>query len=180
MHRWFKDGIQLEDDRKHQIQSDVQTGILTLTIKRAEEADLGQYQCEVPESSDTFWLLYIIQYLDHIIYFFSVFMIQLQNEVGSAKCKAELCPPAPLLVTVRAQKQSQTTPTPGRMKRNVNSNCCLRQRSCVFGHSSLTVCWWAPVGFEGAHTTVIFNDFPSIPHVPSLELQIFWVSIPLL
>ncbi len=54
MHRWFKDGIQLEDDRKHQIQSDVQTGILTLTIKRAEEADLGQYQCEVPESSDTF------------------------------------------------------------------------------------------------------------------------------
>lgn len=54
MHRWFKDGIQLEDNRKHQIQSDVQTGILTLTIKRAEEADLGQYQCEVPESSATF------------------------------------------------------------------------------------------------------------------------------
>ncbi|KAF4110126.1 obscurin [Onychostoma macrolepis] len=80
--RWFKDGIQLEDNRKHQIQSDVQTGILTLTIKRAEEADLGQYQCE------------------------------LQNEVGSAKCKAELCPPAPLPVTVRTQKQSQTTPTP--------------------------------------------------------------------
>lgn len=54
MHRWFKDGIQLEDNRKHQIQSDVQTGILTLTIKRAEEVDLGQYQCEVPESSATF------------------------------------------------------------------------------------------------------------------------------
>ncbi|XP_052419981.1 obscurin [Carassius gibelio] len=79
--RWFKDGIQLEDNRKHQIQSDVQTGILTLTIKKAEEADLGQYQCE------------------------------LQNEVGSAKCKAELCPPAPLPVSVRTQKQSQTTPT---------------------------------------------------------------------
>ncbi|KTF74070.1 hypothetical protein cypCar_00016024 [Cyprinus carpio] len=50
--------------------------------------------------------------MDPIIYFFSVFMIQLQNEVGSAKCKAELCPPAPLPVTVRTQKQSQTTSTP--------------------------------------------------------------------
>ncbi|XP_051759853.1 obscurin-like [Ctenopharyngodon idella] len=80
--RWFKDGIQLENTKKHQIQSDVQTGILTLTIKTAEEADLGQYQCE------------------------------LLNEVGSAKCKAELCPPTPLAVTVSTQKQSQTTPTP--------------------------------------------------------------------
>ncbi|XDV49256.1 hypothetical protein PO909_018539 [Leuciscus waleckii] len=80
--RWFKDGVQLENTRKHQIQSDVQTGILTLTIKTAEEADLGQYQCE------------------------------LLNEVGSAKCKAELCPPAPLAVTVSTQKQSQTTPAP--------------------------------------------------------------------
>ncbi|XP_043103008.1 obscurin [Puntigrus tetrazona] len=80
--RWFKDSIQLEDNRKHQIHSDVQTGNLILTIKRAEDADLGQYQCE------------------------------LQNEVGSAKCKAELCPPAPLPVTIRTQKQSQTTPTP--------------------------------------------------------------------
>ncbi|XP_073675951.1 obscurin [Garra rufa] len=79
---WFKDGIQLENNRKHQIQSDAQTGILTLTIKKAEEADLGQYQCE------------------------------LQNEVGSAKCKAELCPPASLPVTVSTQKQSQTTPDP--------------------------------------------------------------------
>ncbi|KAG1973513.1 obscurin [Pimephales promelas] len=80
--RWFKDGVQLENTRKHLIQSDVQTGILTLTIKTAEEADLGQYQCE------------------------------LLNEVGSAKCKAELCPPAPLAVTVSTQKQSQTTPAP--------------------------------------------------------------------
>ncbi|XP_067270783.1 LOW QUALITY PROTEIN: obscurin [Pseudorasbora parva] len=80
--RWFKDGIQLESTRKHHIQSDVQTGVLTLTIKTAEEADLGQYQCE------------------------------LLNEVGSAKCKAELCSPAPLAVTVSTQKQSQNAPTP--------------------------------------------------------------------
>lgn len=54
MYRWFKDGIQLENTKKHQIQSDDQTGILTLTIKTADEADLGQYQCEVPESFTTF------------------------------------------------------------------------------------------------------------------------------
>ncbi|XP_073766285.1 obscurin isoform X3 [Danio rerio] len=78
--RWFKDDIQLEDSRKHLIQSDVQTGILTLTIKKADEADVGQYQCE------------------------------LLNEVGSAMCKAELCAPAAEAVTVSSQKQSQTVP----------------------------------------------------------------------
>ncbi|XP_051524815.1 obscurin [Myxocyprinus asiaticus] len=80
--RWFKDGIQLEYNSKHKIQSDAQAGILTLTVKRAEEADLGQYQCE------------------------------LLNEVGSAKCKAELYSPAPIAVTANNQNQSQTAPTP--------------------------------------------------------------------
>ncbi|XP_073724075.1 obscurin [Misgurnus anguillicaudatus] len=78
--RWFKDGIELENNEKHQIQSDVQTGSLTLTIKRAEESDLGQYQCE------------------------------LLNEVGSAKCKAELCSSAPSMVTPSTQNQTQTSP----------------------------------------------------------------------
>lgn len=85
-------------------------------------------------------------------YSFFVFMIQLLNEVGSAKCKAELCPPAPLAVTVSTQKQSQTTPTPGRTKGKVNSNC-LRQRRQAFAHKV----WWAPVGFEGTHTTITSN-----------------------
>lgn len=126
MYRWFKDGVQLENTRKHQIQSDVQTGILTLTIKTAEEADLGQYQCEVPESFTTFkWLIRIIYESQNS---FFVFMIQLLNEVGSAKCKAELSPTAPLAVTVSTQKQSQTTPAPGRTKEKVNSNYYLRQR----------------------------------------------------
>lgn len=47
-HRWFKDGVELKNSRKYQIQSDVQTGSLTLTVKTAEESDRGQYQCEVP------------------------------------------------------------------------------------------------------------------------------------
>ncbi|XP_051964162.1 obscurin [Xyrauchen texanus] len=80
--RWFKDGIELEYNSKHKIHSDAQAGILTLTVKQAEEADLGQYQCE------------------------------LLNEVGSAKCKAELYSPAPIAVTAKNKKQSQTEPTP--------------------------------------------------------------------
>jgi len=133
MYRWFKDGVQLENTRKHLIQSDVQTGILTLTIKTAEEADLGQYQCEVPEPFTTFQLL-IRRVIYESQYSFFVFMIQLLNEVGSAKCKAELCPPAPLAVTVSTQKQSQTTPAPGRTKEKVNSNYYLRQRVRAFTH----------------------------------------------
>lgn len=61
-------------------------------------------------------------------------MIQLLNEVGSAKCKAELCPPAPLAETVSTQKQSQTTPASGRTKEKVNSNYYLRQRMRAFAH----------------------------------------------
>lgn len=49
MHRWFKDGVELKNSRKYQIQSDVQAGSLTLTVKTAEESDVGQYQCEVPQ-----------------------------------------------------------------------------------------------------------------------------------
>lgn len=136
MYRWFKDGIQLENSRKHQILSNVETGILTLTIKTAEEADLGQYQCEVSESFTTVHGLLHIKCESQYSLF--VFMIQLLNEVGSAKCKAELCPPAPLAVTASTQKQSQTAPTPGRMKGKVNSNC-LRQRRQEFAHKD----WWA-------------------------------------
>ncbi|KAI7798029.1 putative obscurin, partial [Triplophysa rosa] len=79
--RWFKDGVELKNSRKYQIQSDVQTGSLTLTVKTAEETDLGQYQCEI------------------------------LNEVGSAKCKAELCSPAPSALPVNTENQSQTSPS---------------------------------------------------------------------
>lgn len=53
-------------------------------------------------------------------------MIQLLNEVGSAMCKAELCPPAAAAVTVSSQKQSQTVPAQGRMKRKMNSSYYLK------------------------------------------------------
>ncbi|XP_041913572.1 obscurin isoform X1 [Alosa sapidissima] len=63
--RWFKNSKLLENQKKYQIDCEPQTGVLTLTIKRAGKVDLGLYECEL-------W-----------------------NKIGSAKCKAELCrPPA--------------------------------------------------------------------------------------
>ncbi|XP_063057570.1 obscurin isoform X3 [Engraulis encrasicolus] len=58
--RWFRNSKLLESHKKYQIDSDPQTGLLTLTIKRAGKVDLGTYECEL-------W-----------------------NKLGSAKCKAEL------------------------------------------------------------------------------------------
>ncbi|KAL7829000.1 hypothetical protein SRHO_G00326340 [Serrasalmus rhombeus] len=58
--RWFKDNKQLENTKKYEIHTDMKTGVLILIIKKAKEADQGQYECE------------------------------LLNEVGSAKCKAQL------------------------------------------------------------------------------------------
>lgn len=45
--RWLKDGTQLEKSKKYEIDSDTQTGVLLLVIKKAEEKDVGQYECEV-------------------------------------------------------------------------------------------------------------------------------------
>eukprot|EP00063_Salmo_salar_P030140 XP_014004975.1 PREDICTED: obscurin-like isoform X1 [Salmo salar] len=59
--RWFKDARELTDQRKYHIESDARSGILTLTIMNPGETDLGRYECEL-------W-----------------------NQLGSAKCKAELC-----------------------------------------------------------------------------------------
>ncbi|KAM6922089.1 obscurin [Xenentodon cancila] len=60
--RWLKDGRDLTDCHKYSIVSDARSGILSLTVIRATEADIGQYECEL-------W-----------------------NELGYVKCKAGLCP----------------------------------------------------------------------------------------
>ncbi|XP_061594308.1 obscurin [Cololabis saira] len=60
--RWLKDGRDLTDHHKYSIVSDARSGILSLTVIRATEADIGQYECEL-------W-----------------------NELGYVKCKAGLCP----------------------------------------------------------------------------------------
>ncbi|XP_068447260.1 obscurin [Clinocottus analis] len=60
--RWLKDGRELTDQQKYFILNDARSGILCLTIIRATEADIGQYECE------------------------------LLNEFGCIKCKAGLCP----------------------------------------------------------------------------------------
>ncbi|XP_026016073.1 obscurin isoform X7 [Astatotilapia calliptera] len=60
--RWLKDGKELTDQQKYLIMNDARSGILSLTVVRATEADIGQYECEL-------W-----------------------NELGGVKCKAGLCP----------------------------------------------------------------------------------------
>ncbi|XP_030583398.1 obscurin [Archocentrus centrarchus] len=60
--RWLKDGKELTDQQKYLIVNDARSGILTLTVIRATDADIGQYECEL-------W-----------------------NELGGVKCKAGLCP----------------------------------------------------------------------------------------
>lgn len=45
--RWFKNSKLLENQKKYQIDCDLQTGMLMLTIKRAGKVDLGHYECEV-------------------------------------------------------------------------------------------------------------------------------------
>ncbi|KAE8294142.1 Obscurin [Larimichthys crocea] len=60
--RWLKDGRELTDQQKYYILNDARSGILSLTVISATEADIGQYECEL-------W-----------------------NEFGCVKCKAGLCP----------------------------------------------------------------------------------------
>ncbi|XP_029987477.1 LOW QUALITY PROTEIN: obscurin [Sphaeramia orbicularis] len=60
--RWLKGGRELTNQHKYSILNDVRSGILSLTVIRATEADIGQYECEL-------W-----------------------NEFGCVKCKAGLCP----------------------------------------------------------------------------------------
>ncbi|KAM3620450.1 uncharacterized protein V6R79_023680 [Siganus canaliculatus] len=60
--RWLKDGRELTDQHKYSILNDARSGILSLTVISATEADIGQYECE------------------------------LRNEFGCVKCKAGLCP----------------------------------------------------------------------------------------
>ncbi|XP_054644774.1 obscurin isoform X2 [Dunckerocampus dactyliophorus] len=60
--RWMKDGQELTDKRKYFILNDARSGILSLTVIGATEADIGLYECE------------------------------LSNEFGCVKCKAGLCP----------------------------------------------------------------------------------------
>ncbi|XP_069006652.1 obscurin isoform X1 [Embiotoca jacksoni] len=60
--RWLKDGRELTDQQKYSIVNDPRSGILSLTVIRATEADIGQYESEL-------W-----------------------NELGCVKCKAGLCP----------------------------------------------------------------------------------------
>lgn len=52
--RWYKDGTQLKKSQKYKIDIDAQTGILLLVIKNADEADAGQYECEVTLSDTDF------------------------------------------------------------------------------------------------------------------------------
>ncbi|CAI5639462.1 unnamed protein product [Oreochromis niloticus] len=60
--RWLKDGKELTEQQKYLIMNDARSGILSLTVVGATEADIGQYECEL-------W-----------------------NELGGVKCKAGLCP----------------------------------------------------------------------------------------
>ncbi|KAM7409839.1 hypothetical protein PAMA_001372 [Pampus argenteus] len=60
--RWLKDGRELTDKLKYSVLNDARSGILSLTVISATEADIGQYECEL-------W-----------------------NEFGCVKCKAGLCP----------------------------------------------------------------------------------------
>ncbi|XP_035862895.1 obscurin isoform X16 [Sander lucioperca] len=60
--RWLKDGRELTDQQKYVILNDARSGILSLAVISATEADIGQYECEL-------W-----------------------NEFGCIKCKAGLCP----------------------------------------------------------------------------------------
>ncbi|CAL9696167.1 unnamed protein product [Knipowitschia caucasica] len=60
--RWMKNGCELNDQQKYFILNDSRSGILSLTILKATESDIGQYECE------------------------------LTNEFGCVKCKAGLCP----------------------------------------------------------------------------------------
>ncbi|XP_062854790.1 obscurin [Trichomycterus rosablanca] len=79
--RWFKDGKPLVNDEKYKIKSDEQTGVLRLVIKTTEETDVGQYECE------------------------------LLNQMGSAKCKAQLSSaPSPVRDVPREQPQVSSAP----------------------------------------------------------------------
>uniref|UniRef100_A0A3P9LJQ0 Obscurin, cytoskeletal calmodulin and titin-interacting RhoGEF a n=1 Tax=Oryzias latipes TaxID=8090 RepID=A0A3P9LJQ0_ORYLA len=44
---WLKDGKELTDQQKYTIVSDARSGILSLTVVGATEADIGQYECEL-------------------------------------------------------------------------------------------------------------------------------------
>ncbi|XP_077573138.1 obscurin [Stigmatopora nigra] len=60
--RWIKDDNELTDNLKYSVLNDPRSGILSLTVLGATEADIGLYECE------------------------------LSNEFGCVKCKAGLCP----------------------------------------------------------------------------------------
>lgn len=45
--RWSKEGRELIDMEKYCILNDARSGILSLTVVSATEADIGQYECEV-------------------------------------------------------------------------------------------------------------------------------------
>lgn len=51
--RWLKDGEELSDQQKYFIVNDARSGILSLTVIRATEVDIGQYECEVLEPVST-------------------------------------------------------------------------------------------------------------------------------
>uniref|UniRef100_A0A3Q1FI40 Obscurin, cytoskeletal calmodulin and titin-interacting RhoGEF a n=1 Tax=Acanthochromis polyacanthus TaxID=80966 RepID=A0A3Q1FI40_9TELE len=44
---WLKDGRELTDQQKYSIMNDPRSGILSLTVIGATEADIGQYECEL-------------------------------------------------------------------------------------------------------------------------------------
>uniref|UniRef100_A0A3P8S275 Obscurin, cytoskeletal calmodulin and titin-interacting RhoGEF a n=1 Tax=Amphiprion percula TaxID=161767 RepID=A0A3P8S275_AMPPE len=44
---WLKDGRELTDQQKYSILNDSRSGILSLTVIGATEADIGQYECEL-------------------------------------------------------------------------------------------------------------------------------------
>lgn len=45
--RWFKDGREITEGQKYNIQNDTRSGILCLTVIGATKEDIGQYECEV-------------------------------------------------------------------------------------------------------------------------------------
>ncbi|XP_046727924.1 obscurin [Silurus meridionalis] len=78
--RWFKDGTLLEQSKKYRIDSDTQTGVLSLVIKKAEETDVGQYECEI------------------------------SNQMGSDKCKAQLSTPPPVIDSPKDHPPATSAP----------------------------------------------------------------------
>lgn len=84
--RWSKEGRELLDGEKYRILNDARSGILSLTVIGATEADIGQYECEVNKTHTPRRVSSSSSSVSQ------VYFMQLWNEFGCVRCKAGLCP----------------------------------------------------------------------------------------